>query len=208
MVAAILLVNGLIRALLTVGPNEYPLWNLSWTWGYSASVLGIVVVGFRLSRQFGLPTLLAVLVGLGMMNSVNLTMADIAEGRTPYGQIMLLLAYLFPLVICPAWLLFAPTWRQKKLGVLLSWGMMLAAIVLVLPVVDSFLEMSFFRYLRPVDIPGNILAYGAPFIGLWLALTLYEKASSEAALLSTLDNSPTGTVDDSHDQLSRAVRSS
>jgi hypothetical protein len=196
MVAAILLVNGLIWALLMVGPNEYFLWDLSWTWGYSAAVLGIAVAGCRLSRRSGLPALLAVMVGLGMMNSINLTMADVAAGKTPYGQYMLLLAYLIPLVICPAWLLFAPTWRQKKFGVLLSWAAMLAAVVLVLPLVDSFLGLSYFRHLRLVDILGNLVAYVPPFIGLWLALALYEASLPGPANLSSLTDSPAGAPGD------------
>jgi hypothetical protein len=175
-VAAILLINGLVWALLPVGPNEYVLWDLSWSWGYSAAVLGIVVLGFRLSRRAGLPALLAALVALGMINSVNLVLADVAQGRTPYGQITLTLAYLVPLVICPAWLLFAPTWRQKKLGVLLSWCAMLFGTMVVLPILDAFLEPHFFRYLLPSpDMMGAILAYVEPVVGLWLALTLYEK---------------------------------
>jgi hypothetical protein len=202
-VAAILLVNGIVWALLPVGPNAYVLWDLSWSWGYSAAVLAIVVLGFRLSRRAGLPALLAVLVALGMMNSVNLTMAEVAQGSTPFGQITLTLAYLVPLVICPAWLLFAPTWRQKKLGVLLSWCAMLFGTMVVLPILDTFLEPHFFRYLLPPpDMMGVILVYVEPFVGLWLALTLYEKSSSEPTNHFSSDNSPSGTWDDKdHSQL-------
>jgi hypothetical protein len=206
MAAAILLVNGLIWALLPVGPNEYSLWELSWNWAYSAAVLGIATIGLRLSHRFGHPALLAVLVALGMMNSVNLSLADIAVGRTPYGQITLALAYLVPLVICPAWLLLAPTWGQKKIGVLFSWAAMLAGIVLVLPVVDTFLEPHYFRYLRPLELLRGILMYAPPFVGLWLALTLYERASPGSAFGASPDHNPSGTPAKSHSQIAHDAR--
>lgn len=187
--SGILLVIGLIQAILPIGPNEDSLylWDLSWSWGYISAILGIVVLGLRLSGRTGILALLAVIVALGTLNAITLGVADIAVGRTFLGQITLVLSYLVPLVICPAWLLLAQSWPRKKQGVLLSWGAMLLITGVVLPVVDVVVEPHFFRWMR---LENNVL-YGIVFslmpnlplfIGLWLAFTLYERHNRQLAI--------------------------
>jgi hypothetical protein len=213
-VAGILLGNGMLSLFLHGGlyGNTPPLWYLNWILGYSAAIFGIVVLSRWLARRMGILALLAVIVALGTLNALILNITDIAQGKTPYGQITLLLAYLVPMVICPAWLLFARSWRRKKYGVLLSWATMLLIVGVALPLLDVFLEPHFFRWARLGD---NIL-YGVLFslpstvplfIGLWLALTLYESSWSESSNLPSSNNSPAGIPrDNSHDQLAQAGR--
>ena len=174
-VAGIFLGNGILAALMHIGGNEYFVWNLNWTLGFSTAILGIVVLGHWLSRRTGLPALLAVIVALGTLNATTLMIADVAQGKTPYGQITLLLSYLIPLVICPAWLLLAPSWRGKKYGVLLSWVTLLLGIGLVLPLLDVYMQPHAFRWMNPLILLGGLLGTAPLLIGLWLAFTLYEK---------------------------------
>jgi hypothetical protein len=213
-VAGILLGNGMLSLFLHGGlyGNTPPVWYLNWMLGYSAAIFAIVVLSCWLARRMGILALLAVIIALGTLNSLILNIADIAQGKTPYGQITLLLAYLVPMVICPAWLLFARSWRKKKHGVLLSWATMLLIVGVALPLLDVFLEPHFFRWARLGD---NIL-YGVLFslpptvplfIGLWLTLRLYESSWSESTNHPSSNNSPAGVPgDSSHGQLARDAR--
>ncbi|MCC6612560.1 MAG: hypothetical protein IT320_03720 [Anaerolineae bacterium] len=156
--------------------------SAQWTLSYTAAILGVVVLGRALAWRMGLAALLAVIVALGSVNALVLLSADVAQGKTPYGQITLALAYLIPLVIGPAWLLFAPDWLQKKRGLLRSWAALLAIVSLLLPLLDLVVEPHFFRAANPLDNVVYGLLFGLltnlpSFIGLWLALALFERQS-------------------------------
>ncbi len=192
-VAGVLLVNGVVWAFLPIGPNQYIWWDLAWTWGYSTAILGAVVLSIKLVRRAGIQVLLTALVALGILVSVNLTAEDVAQGSTTYGQLLLLVAYLFPLVICPAWLLFAPTWQAKKRGVLLSWSAMVVGIVVILPILDIFFVPHYFRYPVIVPLP-SAFAYVPVLIGLWLAFALYEKTLLQPGSPANTPDSPPGNA--------------
>ena len=180
--------GGLALFLPRAAPGSTALlWYMNWTLAYSAAIFAIVLLGHWLSRRTGLRALLAVIVALATLNAITLNIADVAQGKTFYGQVALLLAYLVPLVICPAWLLMAHTWPGKKYGVLLSWAAMLLNIGLLLPLLDVFLEPHFFRAARPLENLLFGLGFGLLpnlplFIGLWSAFAIYEKRSPQADL--------------------------
>ncbi|MCB9449922.1 MAG: hypothetical protein H6672_00690 [Anaerolineaceae bacterium] len=175
MVAGVLLVIGAVEAAL------YPGLQITWTWSSSATILSVVVLSLRLARRAGIQALLTVLVGFGIIQVINLM--DITEAKTTFGQLSLFLAYLFPLAICPAWLLLAPTWKGKKRGVLLSWSAMLAGLVVILPILDGVFVQHYFRHPIIVVLPSAFTS--APLlIGLWLAFTLYERQSMQPTTTS------------------------
>jgi hypothetical protein len=144
----------------------------AWMLGYTATALFVAVVGMRLTRRAGILSLVAVTAGLGL----QLTFFTIDEYRGTELTLMILLGAFVPLIVCPAWLLFTQSWRVRKYGLLLIWTLMMLGLFIV--------PQLLWRAPRPLRFDvilyhvGNCLPI---WIGLWLALNIYERESPVSA---------------------------
>lgn len=146
--------------------------SAAWMVGYTATALFVAVAGMRLTRGTGILSLVAVTAGLGL----QLTMYMIDEYRGTELTLMILLGAFVPLIVCPAWLLFTQSWRVRKYGLLVIWTLMMVGLFAV--------PQLLWRAPRPLTINVTLYHIGnclPIWIGLWLALNIYERESPATA---------------------------
>ncbi|HEX2907950.1 MAG TPA: hypothetical protein VHO69_13860 [Phototrophicaceae bacterium] len=177
LVIAILALGFAARLVLNRTPGAIlNLSEVAWMLGYAATALFVAVVGMRLTRGVGLLSLVAVTTGLGL----QLTLFTIDEYQGIQLTLMILLGAFVPLIVCPAWLLLTQNWRVQKYGLLVIWTLMMLGLFAV--------PQLLWRPGRSLTI--NVILYYIGsclpiWIGLWLALAIYERETP--TLVSTVE---------------------
>lgn len=167
MAVVVLVLNLVMWIVLNNAPLDAPvIWTAAGMLGYTATTLFVAIVGMRLTRRAGILSLVAVTAGLGL----QLTLFTIDEYRGTELTLMILLGAFVPLIVCPAWLLLTQNWRVQKYGLLVIWTLMMVGLFAV--------PQLLWRPGHPLAV--NVILYHIGnclpvWLGLWLALNIYER---------------------------------